>query len=201
VRTAEHAPGSPFRIFEHIHGLSEIVERGAVGLAERPPVIQPCATRAKTGFLRRVGLHRYAGEPLSRESLCCYFTHSSTAATASRRRGARLARTAAGAQSFRWSGAHRRTRAARSAWGSTAPGARLSRARVRKSALAACKTLASRAAWCYCSHAVLPFHLFGCKHQPCARFECSDQLRRVVLVFFKAGLPMLSMLSLLLLGA
>ena len=63
------------------------------------------------------------------------------------------------------------------------------------------KTLAarSRGSWCYCSHAALPFHLFGCKHQPCARFECSDQLRRVVLVFLK--LPMLSMLSLLVLGA
>ena len=29
VHTADHAPGDPFYVFEHRHGLAEIVERGA----------------------------------------------------------------------------------------------------------------------------------------------------------------------------
>ena len=35
VRAAEHAPRDPFCVSERFHGLAEIVERGAVVLAER----------------------------------------------------------------------------------------------------------------------------------------------------------------------
>ena len=38
MRATEHAPRDPFYVFEHRHGLAEIVERGAGVLAERPRV-------------------------------------------------------------------------------------------------------------------------------------------------------------------
>ena len=38
VRTTEHAPRGPFNLFERIHGLAEIVERGAGVVVEHPRV-------------------------------------------------------------------------------------------------------------------------------------------------------------------
>ena len=36
MRSTEHAPRSPLRLLERRHALAQIVERGAVGHAERP---------------------------------------------------------------------------------------------------------------------------------------------------------------------
>ena len=41
MRAAEHPPRDPFRVLERRHGLVEIVERGAVVIAERHRVNPP----------------------------------------------------------------------------------------------------------------------------------------------------------------
>ena len=41
MRATEHAPRNPFRLLDCLHGLADIVERGAGVPAERPPVIIP----------------------------------------------------------------------------------------------------------------------------------------------------------------
>jgi len=41
VRATKHAPSCPFRLRNRRHGLADIVERGAVGVAERDRVIHP----------------------------------------------------------------------------------------------------------------------------------------------------------------
>ena len=38
VRATEHAPRGPFQLLERVHGLAEIIERGAGVLVERPRV-------------------------------------------------------------------------------------------------------------------------------------------------------------------
>ena len=45
VRVTEHAPRGLFRILERIHGLAEIIERGAVVLVERIRIIPPHSER------------------------------------------------------------------------------------------------------------------------------------------------------------
>ena len=48
VRATEHAPCGPFNLFERIHGLAEIVERGAGVVVEHPRVATGSRTSPTT---------------------------------------------------------------------------------------------------------------------------------------------------------
>ena len=50
VRATEHAPRGPFNLFERIHGLAEIVERGAGVVVEHPRATPPHLERESMPF-------------------------------------------------------------------------------------------------------------------------------------------------------
>ena len=67
MRATHHAPRDPCRVLERRHGLVEIVERGAIVLAERLRVIPPRLERESMSFPEsalRQG-HRFAQHRLS----------------------------------------------------------------------------------------------------------------------------------------
>ena len=180
---SKNAPRDPSRVLERRHGLADIVECGAGRPAKRLRVIPPHAERgwskpgnstaSKTGFLRRA-------PPVQRVAMLLLYTPRKR-----RRRRRRLAGAERGSRvpqlELNHFGGRVRTaeHAPRGPLGGYRPGARLSRARVRKSALAACKTLASRgSSWCYYSHAVLPFHLLAANtrraHVLAVQINCAE---------------------------
>ena len=59
VRAAEHAPRGRFQVLEQRHGLAEIVERGAVVLAERLGVFVPHPDRSFVALAKNALRDRY----------------------------------------------------------------------------------------------------------------------------------------------
>ena len=59
VRATEHAPRGPFNLFERIHGLAEIVERGAGVVVEHPRVTPPHLERESISLSENAPRHGY----------------------------------------------------------------------------------------------------------------------------------------------
>ena len=59
IRATEHAPRNPLRLLKRRHGLTKLIERGAVDLAERRRVIRPHSERESMIISENSSRHRY----------------------------------------------------------------------------------------------------------------------------------------------